>query len=110
MPLFLGKLKEGLIYDIVDFNVTPAGGSYLPFHNPIKIDFTVLTKVTEVDNHDDTIPAHKFSFADYQSIINRTDTVKYLTGKYTTSHLLSISFYYPSTYLFPNQIRLNPST
>lgn len=83
LQLFQGQLQEGLVYDIGEFNVTPAGDRYLPIHKSMKIDFNAMTTVTRIDGHSDRIPMHKFSFADYATIITRTDSIKYLTGSHT---------------------------
>lgn len=80
MSLFSGRVKEGLVYDITEFNVAAAGITYLTVHRPIKIQFNALTTVTEVQDDIPDIPMHKFSFTDYSTIIKRTHTIKYLTG------------------------------
>ena len=79
---FQAQLREGQLYSLSNFWVDTykEKDSYQPISREKKINFLCTTVIEEVKEVEVTISQHKFEFVDYQTIVDRFDNNKQLTG------------------------------
>ena len=73
-------MREGGIYFIESFKVTPNKAKYRSVHHDYMLTFTVATSVKTIIGENDKFKINKFEFVEFNDIQSRFQVDTYLTG------------------------------